>query len=447
MVFAVGDGAQAPGLAHAVGRRHVAVGDERGAALRQRVYGVLVHAGPAEPDLRIGICQLRAEGEGVDGGRYAQDRIAGDIADGPAAAERAGDGAGDELALIDAAVVGAHPRVGHGDGAAQHPHVGVRGGDLAARADERRRGAEDDLRAVADGFLHHRLRVLRAIVGLAVHALAEHRLDILPPEVVGVRPVALFRQMVADEGEVQPAGEHRLDDTADDIRLRLGLLRLRADRDGLALRRDAHVRPYGVQRLVQLRGGHGLELIEGVELEEHQQRVGTGDAELFTAQLLERFFKRPIAGEEAAPLRLGPDVLRLIAQRRLQLREASRAAEQHLIEPRQLVGVHEVVVRLNGAILRPRGHDPHHIRGDGRRAVALEHADSLVALLHVEAPEVLKAPHRLADALVAQMRGAECDPLGRELAVGRHQRHKVGGERVAPSLGLGAGDAVRRDLQ
>ena len=57
------------------------------------------------------------------------------------------------------------------------------------------------------------------------------------------------------------------------------------------------------------------------------------------------------------------------------------------------------------------------------------------------------AAHRLADALVAEVRRAEIDPLGRELAVGGHEWHEIGGKGVAPTLCLGAADAVRGDLQ
>ena len=57
------------------------------------------------------------------------------------------------------------------------------------------------------------------------------------------------------------------------------------------------------------------------------------------------------------------------------------------------------------------------IRADGRRLKAFENAHALVALLHVEAAHIFKAPDGIRDARVAQVRLAERDPLACKLRI------------------------------
>ena len=254
----------------------------------------------------------------------------------------------------------------------------------AARADQRRRRGEDHLCAVRDRGVHRRRRLalrFHAVEGLHGDLLAHDGLQILPPDVVRAAPVAFLRHEVADERDAQMLGEHALDDAPEHAG-RLARL-LRADGDRLVLRGDLNIRPDRAQALDQLRAGDAFKRLKGVDLEPDQQRVGDRDAERLAVQLAERLLEADEAGDEPAALFLRPDVLRLITKRGLQLRKPLRTAEGDLIEPRQLPRVQELVIREDRRLLRPDGEDAGHIRGDRRRVVALEHADALVALLHI----------------------------------------------------------------
>ena len=181
---------------------------------------------------------------------------------------------------------------------------------------------------------------------------------------------------------------------------------------------------------------------DGVELQPHQQGVGHRHSQLVSAELVEGRLEIVPAGLEAPALVLVPDVARVVTQRGLELGKTSPMAEIHLILPAQAVKVHEFVVNLHRLVIRVQGYHPGDIGGYGGRAEAFEHADALVALLHVEAPHVLAAADRVAYSLVAEMRGAELYPLGGEFRVGVQQRHEVGGESIAPPLALGSHDLV-----
>ena len=150
--------------------------------------------------------------------------------------------------------------------------------------------------------------------------------------------------------------------------------------------------------------------------------------------------------QKAAPLLIGPDVLRLEAQRRLKLGKAAGAGEVQLVQPGQPVKMHEFIVDLYRRVLRILGDDPGDHAGDGGRAVAFQHADPLVPLLHIEAAHVLTALHRVADALVAQVGVAEGDPLGGKLRIGAQQRHEISRQGGAPPHALHTHDLVCRDV-
>ena len=137
---------------------------------------------------------------------------------------------------------------------------------------------------------------------------------------------------------------------------------------------------------------------------------------------------------------------RLVAQGGLELGEAAQLEELHLIEPRQLIELHELIVPLHSQILAFRREHADDRAGDGGGAVAFEDADALVALLHVEPAQILIALDGVADALVAQVGFAELHPLGAELGVNRQQRHKAGGKGRLAAGALGADNLIDGDF-
>ena len=169
----------------------VPVGDDPDAAVEEFPGGVALQAGPFQLDLRPGVGELGAQGEGVDGGGLAVDGIGAHIADAVVSGHGAGDGTGDELRLIDPGIIGAHRGIGHVQGAVEDAHLGEFHGDLQAGGDHQGAGGEDDLRALGNGGAQDKFAVLGGIcteIAAAGDALAELLLHIPPSGLVTPGP-------------------------------------------------------------------------------------------------------------------------------------------------------------------------------------------------------------------------------------------------------------------
>ena len=212
------DRAQAPAALILIRSGYVAVGDEVHALFEQLAYRVFAGAGPGKADPGVRVRQPCAQREGVDARRYAVDGVAGNIAYAVGLCHRSGYGPGYELSLVDAAVIGAHAGVGHGDGAVEHLYVRVLRRELAAGGDQRRGRGEDDLRTVLGGLFHDgvhvavRLEIVGLHRDLAAHGLF-HR---AAAQVVARYPVAVDGVGPVYEGHVQVVRqEDRAEDTVE----------------------------------------------------------------------------------------------------------------------------------------------------------------------------------------------------------------------------------------
>ena len=107
--------------------------------------------------------------------------------------------------------------------------------------------------------------------------------------------------------------------------------------------------------------------------------------------------------------------------------------------------MHELVVHLHGGVVAVLRHHAGDIAGNAAGVKILQHADALIALLHVEAAHVLIAGDGVTDALI-QMGHAQVDPLGGKLGLETEQRHKVGRKRRCAARGLGTNEQLQRDL-
>ena len=97
------------------------------------------------------------------------------------------------------------------------------GGNLPAGSDQRRRGGENDLRALFHGFLHGGYGFFLSLYpmdGLHSHGVAEHGFHILPSQVVRTGPVALFWKVVAEKGNIQMCGKLGLEEPGQQIGFR-----------------------------------------------------------------------------------------------------------------------------------------------------------------------------------------------------------------------------------
>ena len=248
-----------------------------------------------------------------------------------------------------------------------------------------------------------------------------------------------------DEGHVQPWRPGDAQALQQGFLLRR-LLGRGTHGNGRALGQDAQIRPHGVQPLADLRRRAFLQVGQGVDLQPGQQRVARRQGQLLRVLLVEGALQHPVGRQEIPALLLRPLVLRRKAQRRLQLREAPQAAEADLIDAAETVEVHEFVVDLNLDIVRIFGNQPGHDAGNGRRTVAFQDADALVALGDVEAAHVLVADDGVGDAHGVQMGRAQGDPLGAELRLRIQQGHEIPREdRLAPRGG-GAHDLIHGDV-
>ena len=187
-----------------LGCAHIPVGDDGNALAEQFLHRIAFQTGPFQLDPGGGVGEANAQREGVDARNGADDGVVGHVADAAFLGHGSGDSAGDELALMDAGVIGAYACVGHGQGAVEHPHLRILGSDLAASADHGRRGGKDHLRAVRHGFFHGFESILvGALVDEGGHFVAHDGLEVLPAQLVGSDPRALFGGKGMDEGHIQ----------------------------------------------------------------------------------------------------------------------------------------------------------------------------------------------------------------------------------------------------
>ena len=135
------------------------------------------------------------------------------------------------------------------------------------------------------------------------------------------------------------------------------------------------------------------------------------------------------------------------AQRGLQLGIVADTVEMHLIQAAEPIKVQKFIIDPHCRVVGIDRQDARDIGTDGRRVKAFEDTHALVALLHIEASHVFKAPDGIRDAGVAQMRLAECDPLSRELRSKVQQRHKIRGKRRLPPCRIRADDLRNGDIQ
>ena len=197
------------------------------------------------------------------------------------------------------------------------------------------------------------------------------------------------------------------------------------DGDGLLQSQDLHVGPDGFQTLLQLVHGHFAQLVEGVDLQPDQKGVSGGGHQVHTAKLIKGLLEEGEPGEKAAAFLIGPDMVRFKAHGGLELGKAAGLREVHAVEPGELVKLEELIVALDLRLLAVDGEETDHIAGDGGGLIAFEDADPLVALLDIKAAQVLIAADGVPDPFVAQMGGAQADPLLGKFRVCGKEGHEI----------------------
>ena len=138
-----------------------------------------------------------------------------------------------------------------------------------------------------------------------------------------------------------------------------------------------------------------------------------------------------------------PRFLGALAHQFLQARVAAGFGELQRVGVDQRVIPHEFIIQAHRGVLAVAGHHPGDVGHHAAGAEKFQHADALVALLHVKLPQILEAAHRVADALL-QMGRAEGGPFGGELGPHIQQRHEIGGKGGGTPRRLGADHQFQR---
>ena len=402
-------------------------------------------AGPPELDLGPGIGQLSAQGEGIDGSGDTEIGIGSDVADPVVIGHGAGDGAGDELALIDPAVVGADGAIGLVHGAIEEPDLGILHRGLQGGPAQRRRGGEDHLSAVGHRLLDGggaEVEIVGIVVALDHDLIAHDLLQVFAALLVTGDPGAGGRGHLMHEGHMEVV---RQGDPGEQAGSRAFL--------GLGLHLDAllahgdHVLPQPRQGPLQLRGRQAAQVLIGIQLQPQEQCLLGQDVLALDILLIEGIPEIVEIGIEGVLLDVGPGLVLPLAQMGKELCIVAGAAELDRIEPGDLEKVQEFVVGPDPGLLTGLGQDPLHIAGDPGGSKMAQDTDPLVALLDIEDAQIFKDLDRVPDARFAQMGVTEIDPLISEFGILVQQRQEIPGKGRDPALGLDAHDPLRRDLQ
>ena len=436
--------------------RRVAARDDLDALAGEDGQGffLLRQAGPEQLDLDAGVGHARAQRKGVDAGRHAVAGVVGHIADAVAVGHGPGDGAGDELGLIHAGIVGADAGVGHLHRAVEDAHLGVFDGGAQRRAHQLGAGGKDDVGALGNGFFDEFVGVF-AGRGVKVR----HRFDLAgkgcvqlgAAELMLAGPGADLGRVLVHERHLEVGGRRRADAGQNALDERIGRLgfgrfgRFGADGDGVLGLQGQHVVPQRVELFVQLGGRVGGQLLPGVQAQQQQHDVAGRAAQRVAAAGLERLADPVVQRERIGAVLIAPHFFGAFAHGLLQARKAARLGEAQRVGVDERVVVHELVVQAHFGRVIVAGHDAGDVGRHAAGAKEFEHAGALVALLHIKAAHVLKAFQRLADAFV-QVGGAEVGPLGGKLGAAAQQRHKVAGKRRRAPRRLGAHQQVQRHL-
>ena len=182
-----------------------------------------------------------------------------------------------------------------------------------------------------------------------------------------------------------------------------------------------------------------------VDRQIHQHRIPRGQVQAPAPQHIKLLAELCIKRCKIAPVVLGPALLRRFAYQGLELCIAARTAELQSIDLRQLIKIQKLIIDPVLQLIGAGRHQTGDRAGDLDCAIIFQHRDPLIALLHIKAVEIFKRNDGGVDALF-QVGIAQMAPFGCKLRVLIQQGHKVGGKGRMPAAGLGAHDALGRDI-
>ena len=213
----------------------------------------------------------------------------------------------------------------------------------------------------------------------------------------------------------------------------------------MGLRQDLDLVPQSRKVFPHLRWGGLARIRIPVDRQIHQQRVAGGQVQGRTAQRVELLAEHGVQRREVQPVVVAPRFLRRFADQRLQFGVAAQLREADVVHLGQFIEIEELVVNFIFQRVVPRRDQPGHGAGDGDGLVIFEDGHPLVALLHIEPVQVFVGDDGGVDALF-QVGVAQVRPLDRELGAFVQQGHEVCRKGRVAAVGLGAHDALGRDV-
>ena len=337
--------------------------------------------------------------------------------------------------------------MGRVEGAVEEAGLGVLGRHLQTGGVHPGAGGKDDVRMVVGHLFQHLLGIHLGVDVLpaADEELVGERLHQRSTALVlSAHPRAGLGIVLVEEDHPQFAGPGAEDVQLAQQRLRAAL-RLQQQLHGVGFGKDLHLIPEPGQILPHLRGGGLAGVGIAVHRQIHQQRISRRQPQRAAAQRIELLAEHGVEGREIQPVVLRPRLTRGLAGQRLQSRIAAQPGEADVVDAGELIEIEELIVELVFQRVVSGRDEPGDGAGDLDGLIILEDRDPLVTLLYIEPVHVLEGNDGGMDALF-QMGFTEVRPLDGKLGVVLEEGHEVGGKGGMASGGLGAHDALGRDV-
>ena len=409
--------------------------------------GRVGQAGPAQNDLRIRAHRPQTLRKGVHRRRDAVDGVCRHIAHPLGLCQHTGQNAQQIGHLIGSGIIGAHQRVRRIQRTVQDAGARVLRRHLQAGGVHPGACGKHHIGIVVRHLFQHLLGVhfrFNVLPAGNEYPVRERLCQCFTSAVMGAHPCAVLRVVFVQEHHPQFTGLCK-DIQFGKQRFARPLLRLQRKLHGLRLGQHLDLVPELFKVRFHLTGRCVAGVRVPVDRQIYQQRIPCRQAQLFAAHGGELLVEHRIEGRKIQPVIIAPALARSLAHQRLQLCIAAQLGKMDIIDLGELIEVQKLIIEpVFQAVVALRD-EPGNCSRDLDRFVILEHRDALVALLHIELVQELIRNDRRVDALF-QMSVAQVGPLGRKLGVRLQQRHKVGRKGRVPPAGLGADDALCRDL-
>ena len=331
------------------------------------------------------------------------------------------------------------------DRAVEEPHIGMAHRGLQAGTDQLGRGGEHHLGPVGHRLLQQGVGFLRG-VGAEIAAdgdgVAQHLLQMLAAQIVGGGPGTDLHRALVDKGHVDVVELQQVEKAGLSLGGGCFCAHYRVGVGG-----GNEVFPHLLQTLFQRRGFQAAQVGVLMDLQPDQQRFFRRHGQAVAAQFIEDLAEVVETGAELPAVLLRPVLIRGEAHAVGQLGKVAGLGEHDIVDLGVTVELQKLVVGNHPGIVALFRQDTVKAGVDTGCTVVFQHAQALVAFLHVEVAQIFVADQGIADARIAEMVGAQVDPFGGKLRALCQQRQERRGKGGGPVGGLQADKTLHRDLR